>query len=164
MKKYIFWGLFVFLAFSVGMIYPQLPANFNNQQMLINRIEVNVALIKHLTQNIIDNPVDNPQMRSDLVSSVIKKDACADEISEILCKEFLQKYILSSDPELDIKLAIVHKILNICFLLKTSVDIEFVKTVESEITKFKDHLKLNYQMDPEYKPSRYRKYKPQRKY
>lgn len=160
MKRYIYSGLI--LIFSVGAIYSQLPSNFNNQQMLINRIEVNLGLIKNSIQNIMNNPADTPQTRNDLVMSVIKKDGCADEISEILCKEFLQKYISSSDPEVNEKLALVHKMLNLCFLLKTKVDMDFINSLEKKLSEFKEQLKLNYQIDPDYKPSRYRKYRPAR--
>ena len=131
--------------------------------MLISRIEQNVDLIKNLTQNILNNPSDNSQLQSDFVTGIMKKSKCADEISEILCKEFLQKYILSSDPELNVKLSNVHKMLNLCFLLKTSVDMEFVKALENEFILFKNHLKLNYKMDPDYTPSKYRKYRPSAK-
>ena len=136
MKKYFFCGLLVILGISYA--YSELPDNFNNQKNLINRIEEDVNLIKNLTQNIIGNPADSPQTRSDLVCSIIKKDSCAEDISEVLANEFLQKYIVSTDQSLDVKLLTVHKILNLCFLLKSKVDMELVKSLEKEVMIFKD--------------------------
>ena len=149
---------------SISSIYAQVGSNFNNQKFLMNKIEVNLELIKNLTQNILNNTADTPQTRSDLVLSINKKERCVNEITEILCKEFLQKYILPNDRDLNEKLALVHKMLNLCFLLKTTVDITSVNEFDTNLQLFKDQLKFNYQNDPEYRPSRYRKYRKSRNY
>lgn len=161
MKNY-FWMMILWILASKS-VFCQLPSNFDNQQLLLNVIQENIDLITNLTQNIINNPSENSQMRSDMVTSVLKKDQCADQIAEILCKSFLQKYILDSDPEVAIKLAVVHKMLNLCFLLKTKVDMDLVKSLESNLNDFKERMKLNYQTDAEYKPLKYRKYIPSKK-
>jgi hypothetical protein len=144
------------LLLSFGcFVFGNVSLNFNNQQLLINKIEQNIDLIKNLTQNILANPSDSPQARSDLVTSVMKKEILAEEISEILCAEFLQKYIQSEDAEAAIKQSIITKMLNISFLLKTKVDLELVKSLEEQLIQFKKVLRFNYKVNPDYKSSRY---------
>ena len=157
MNKHFFVTLVCIICFATG--YCEIPSNFNNQHMIINRIEENIEIIKSLVKNITENPADTPQFRSDLVSNVMKKERCVDEISDILCKELLQKYILSTDKEVNLKLSVIHKMLNLCYILKTSVDLEYVDSLETELQQLKDQLKLNYQMNPDYKSGKYRKYK-----
>lgn len=156
MRHYFLGGLLV--LFGISFAFSQIPDNFNNQKNLVSRIEENISLIKNMTQNILDNPANSPQTRSDLVTSALKKDSCSDEISEIISDEFLQKYILPTDPEINVKLLSVCKIMNICFQLKTKVDMDLVQSLEKEFKLFKELMKLNYQIDPDYKPLRYKKY------
>jgi hypothetical protein len=157
MEKALFKGL-LFISFLSGVVFGETTLNFNNQLFIINKIEQNISLIKNLTENILANPADSPQSRSDLVTSVFKKENLAEEISEILCQEFLQKYIQTEDKDVALKQATISKMLNICFLLKTKVDLELIKSLEVQLAEFKKPLKLNYKENPDYKPSRYRKF------
>lgn len=158
MRSCFFVGLFALLGISFG--FSQIPDHFTNQKNLVIRIDEDLSLIKNMTQNIIASPANSPQTRSDLVTSVLKKDSCADDISDIMGKEFLQKYILSTDPDINTKLLSVCKIMNLCYQLKTKVDVELVQSMEKEVKLFKELMKLNYQIDPDYKPLRYKKYVP----
>ena len=150
--------LFVFMLFIV-MGYSQPPENFNNQETQFNKIEENIKVISNMIESIIYNKADDPQSRNDLVISVLRKDTLSDEISDMLCKEFLQKYISENDPEVGIKLGIIHKMLNLCFLIKTSVDIANIRLLESELEMLRNYMKLNYKKDPYYRPYKYRKYR-----
>ena len=150
-----------FIAFIVAATYSfcELPIKFDNQRDLIEQIEEEIDMISNSMQNILENPANSPQGYNDLVNRVLKKDASADEISNILSKEFLQKYIAIDDVDIEIKLMIIHKMLNLCFQVKNSVDMALVNSLKEELESFKKLMQLNYKKDPDYKDYRFKRYR-----
>lgn len=153
------WKLLILPLFCCLMGFAEMPA-LNNQQNILNMLEDKAKMLQFLIQNIQENPSDTPQNKNLMINNVIQKDLLTDQFADLLSREFLQKYISSSDTDLTAKLLSIHKMLNLCYKIKTGLDMADVNSLMDELSQFKSYMKLNYKSEPTYKTYRYREYKP----
>lgn len=129
------------------------------KRCMAEQIENNISEVKAVVGRLLLNQADTPQKRNNLIQDVLKKDDLIDQIVNILSHDFLQKYITDQDVNLQSKLALIHKMLNLCFQVKSTVDMKIVEELETSFKSFAEMLSISKTRSYQYKPYKYRKYK-----
>ena len=120
----------------VSNVYSQILSSFDDQKDLIFRIENNIKRLSFSLKEISKNRYETTKDRNSFVQAILQKDRASDEISNIL-SAFLQKHIKDDDSNLTDKLSTIHKMLNICFEMKQSVDNSYLQDLKEEFRSLK---------------------------
>ena len=131
---------------------------FNNQRILISYMENKITELSTVMKNTQNNPLQTPENNNNFIINIREKEIISNNISDILCQEFLQKYISPTDDNLETKLSSIHKMLNLCFLIKTSINPDNVQLLKQEMEEFKKIMRYNFKVDSRYSKKMPKKY------
>lgn len=143
----VFFLIFLFFATN------SFCSNFSDQRTLLSYLEDQINELSTTMQNIKNNPLENLENKNNFVVNTIRKENLANNISDILTKEFLQKQISPKDPQLTEKLTLIHKMLNLCYLIQNSTDISNAVSLKKEMSNLKKQIRLNFK--PKIKTKKY---------
>jgi hypothetical protein len=104
---------------------------------VVDQIEKEIANLKAIVIEINASVSSSPEVKKGLIEAVMKKNRFSDDISEIIIKQFLQKGISSTDPQLDKKLIYIHRMLEILYDIRNTADIKLIDEMEVTVTSFK---------------------------
>ena len=139
----------VFLLF-ISFAFCESPYGFNNQRTVISYIEENINDLSNIMKSASENPLNSVEDKNNFIVSINQKEFLSDKIANLLCREFLQKYISPSDDNVQAKITSIHKMLNLCSLIKNSMDINNIKSLKKEMGDFKKLMRYNFKIDSKY--------------
>lgn len=147
-------ALFLLSAFLICGVYSECPFNFDPKKDLVERMDREIKKLSFILKDMQKKREEKVDDRNRFINNVLDKDISLEEITSIL-SIFLQQYIKECDADLHMKLSSIHKMFNLSFKMKNSVDSALLEDLKDEFLNFKKLMGIkSYRRFRESKPCR----------